>query len=244
MLEFGTDYKDVRHENTESMIGTFFAPDEFEMRSFHNAQVFDFDGLQGRVRSSSYTPEPDHPKFGPMMHRLKTIFDKHQKNGYVNFGYETKVFYGHLSPASWRERSSLMPQERRRNARQKVLLEATWESLSNRHEARVDDVSLSGCFVNTYGQVTVGEPIELQILRRSGEWLVLKGHVATYQQGVGFGLAFTDLNYAKKRALQELMTTGGWATCCWSVLVLVAFATLLVVEDDAESEHWACSGRQ
>ncbi len=100
MLEFGTDYKDVRHENTESMIGTFFAPDEFEMRSFHNAQVFDFDGLQGRVRSSSYTPEPDHPKFGPMMHRLKTIFDKHQKNGYVNFGYETKVFYGHLSPAS------------------------------------------------------------------------------------------------------------------------------------------------
>jgi len=102
-----------------------------------------------------------------------------------------------------------MPLERRRNQREKVVLEATWESLSNRHEARVDDVSLSGCFVNTYGQVTVGEPIELQILRRSGEWLVLKGYVVNYQQGVGFGLAFTDLNYAKKRALQELMTTGG-----------------------------------
>lgn len=102
-----------------------------------------------------------------------------------------------------------MPQERRRNERQKVLLEATWESLSSRHEARVDDVSLSGCFVNTYGPVTIGEPIELQILRRSGEWLVLKGRVATYQHGVGFGLAFTDLNYATKRALQDLMTTGG-----------------------------------
>ena len=102
-----------------------------------------------------------------------------------------------------------MPQERRRNERQKVLLEAKWESLSSRHEARVDDVSLSGCFVNTYGQVTIGEPIELQILRRSGEWLVLKGHVATYQHGVGFGLAFTDLNYATKRALQDLMTAGG-----------------------------------
>ena len=102
-----------------------------------------------------------------------------------------------------------MPLERRRNERHKVVLEATWESLSKRHEARVDDVSVSGCFVNTYGQVTVGEEIELKILRSSGEWLELKGYVATYQQGVGFGLAFTDLNYAKKRALQDLMTTGG-----------------------------------
>jgi SAM-dependent methyltransferase len=100
MLEFGTDYKDVRHENTEQSIGAFFAPDEFELRSFPNTQVFDFEGLQGRVRSSSYTPEPDHPKFNPMMHRLKTIFDKHNKNAHVNFDYETKVFYGHLSPAS------------------------------------------------------------------------------------------------------------------------------------------------
>jgi len=102
-----------------------------------------------------------------------------------------------------------MPLERRRNQREKVVLEATWESLSNRHEARVDDVSLSGCFVNTYGQVTVGEPIELQILRRSGEWLVLKGTVATYQHGVGFGLAFTDLTDETKRALQDLIATGG-----------------------------------
>jgi PilZ domain-containing protein len=101
-----------------------------------------------------------------------------------------------------------MSNERRHNERQKVLLEAKWESMSARHEARIDDVSLSGCFVNTYGPATVGEPIELKILLRSGEWLELKGHVATYQHGVGFGLAFTDLNYAKKRALQDLISTG------------------------------------
>ena len=100
MLEFGTDYKEVRHENAEAMIGGFFAPDEFTLRGFPNTQVFDYDGLTGRVRSSSYTPEPNHPNFDPMMRRLKTIFDKHQKNGYVNFDYETKVFYGHLSTTS------------------------------------------------------------------------------------------------------------------------------------------------
>jgi hypothetical protein len=102
-----------------------------------------------------------------------------------------------------------MPEERRRNERQKVLLEARWESMSTRHEARVDDVSLSGCFVNTYGPVAVGEPIELKILRRSGEWLALNGYVATYQHGVGFGLAFTDLSEENKRALQDLIATRG-----------------------------------
>lgn len=102
-----------------------------------------------------------------------------------------------------------MPDERRSDDRQKVLLEAGWESLSKRHEARVDDVSLSGCFVNTYGAVTVGEAVELKIRRRSGEWLSLTGHVATYQNGVGFGLAFTDLSEENKKALQDLIATGG-----------------------------------
>jgi len=102
-----------------------------------------------------------------------------------------------------------MPDERRRNQRQKVLLEARWESLSRRHEARVDDVSLSGCFVNTYGPVTVGEEIELQILRRSGEWLALNGFVATYQHGVGFGLAFTELTEESRNQLQDLIASGG-----------------------------------
>ena len=101
-----------------------------------------------------------------------------------------------------------MPDERRRNVRQKVLLEARWESLSKRHEARVDDISVSGCFVNTYGQVEVGESIELKILRPSGAWLALHGHVVTYQHGVGFGLAFSELSEENKRALQNLITTG------------------------------------
>ena len=102
-----------------------------------------------------------------------------------------------------------MPEERRRNQRQKVLLEARWESLSKRHEARVDDVSLSGCFVNTYGPVTIGEPVELSVRRRSGEWLRLRGYVATYQNGVGFGMAFTDLTEEKKKALLDLIASGG-----------------------------------
>lgn len=100
LLDFGTDYKEVRHENVAGRIESFFAPDKVASKIFPNTQVFDFEGLSGRVRSASYTPEPEDPKFEPMMCLLKAIFDKHQKNGYVNFDYETKVFYGHLSTTS------------------------------------------------------------------------------------------------------------------------------------------------
>jgi SAM-dependent methyltransferase len=100
LLKFGTDYTEVRHDKGMPTIEQFFAGDRFVMKGFPNTQVFDFNGLRGRIRSSSYTPEPDHPAFEPMMRELEAIFDKHQKNGYVNFEYETKVFYGQLSKSS------------------------------------------------------------------------------------------------------------------------------------------------
>jgi len=100
-----------------------------------------------------------------------------------------------------------MSGERRSNERKHILLEARWESLSSRHEARVDDVSLGGCFVNTYAKVEIGEHIEIEIQLPSGEWLPLRGQVASFQHGVGFGLAFTSLTANETAGLKELMRT-------------------------------------
>ncbi|HEY6805222.1 MAG TPA: class I SAM-dependent methyltransferase [Pyrinomonadaceae bacterium] len=94
LLKYGTDYQDVRHDRTESTIDEFFAPGKPKLAIFPNQQIFDHDGLRGRVLSSSYTPEPNHPSFLAMMLDLKSIFDKHQQNGRVVFDYDTKVFYG------------------------------------------------------------------------------------------------------------------------------------------------------
>ena len=98
-----------------------------------------------------------------------------------------------------------MSGERRTNVRKKILLEARWESMSRTHEARVDDVSLGGCFVNTYGHVELNEPVNVQILLPSGEWLALRGRVATDQPGVGFGMSFANLSKNEKAALQKLI---------------------------------------
>jgi len=100
-----------------------------------------------------------------------------------------------------------MPDERRINRRKRLLLEAKWKGVSRRHEARVDDVSLGGCFVNTYAQVELGEHIDLEIQLASGEWLPLRGDVASYQPGVGFGMSFTSLTDEETAGLEELMIT-------------------------------------
>jgi len=101
----------------------------------------------------------------------------------------------------------MMGEERRRSERKRVLLEAKWESMSHTHDARVDDVSLGGCFVNTFGRVELQETVNLQILLPSGEWLPLQGEVASYQPGVGFGLAFTSLSGEEAEVLKELLLT-------------------------------------
>jgi PilZ domain-containing protein len=100
-----------------------------------------------------------------------------------------------------------MSEDRRNSERKRILLEAKWASMSRTHEARVDDVSLGGCFVNTYGKVELDEPVDLKIQLPSGEWLPLRGKVASYQPGVGFGMAFTSLTYEETAILKELILT-------------------------------------
>ncbi len=96
LLKYGTDYQEVRHDKAESLIADFFAPELSTLKTFPNEQVFDCEGLRGRVRSSSYTPEPDHPNFEAIISELEQIFEKHNKDGRVTFDYDTKVYFGHL----------------------------------------------------------------------------------------------------------------------------------------------------
>jgi ubiquinone/menaquinone biosynthesis C-methylase UbiE len=96
LLRYGTDYEKVRHENVTGEIADFFSPQSFQLQTLENAQHFNFDSLKGRLLSSSYTPNPEHPDFKPMLKELEEIFHSNQENGIVSFEYETRVYYGHL----------------------------------------------------------------------------------------------------------------------------------------------------
>jgi len=99
LRHYGTDYEKVRHEKVTGEIAEFFAPESFELQTLENAQHFDFDSLKGRLLSSSYAPDLDHPNHAPMLEELKDIFQANQIDGIVSFEYETKVYYGHLQPS-------------------------------------------------------------------------------------------------------------------------------------------------
>jgi SAM-dependent methyltransferase len=97
LLEYGTDYKEVSVKYAEeSMLAALYGPSEMRTKSFDNEQVFDFDGLRGRLTSASYTPEPGHQNFDPLMRELEALFRRHERDGRVVVAYDTKVFYGRL----------------------------------------------------------------------------------------------------------------------------------------------------
>jgi SAM-dependent methyltransferase len=100
LLTRGTDYREVSNKYAdESALRPFFGPRGMRSKVFENRQTFDFEGLKGRLLSSSYTPEPGHPNHQPMLEELSALFDTHASNGHVVFEYETKVYYGQLREA-------------------------------------------------------------------------------------------------------------------------------------------------
>ena len=97
LREFATDYEKVNHRNIDpSVLRDFFRAEPKKVR-FPYAQHFDFEGLKGRLLSSSYAPLRGQPKHEAMLRRLRQVFDAHQQDGQVAFEYDTLVYYGQLA---------------------------------------------------------------------------------------------------------------------------------------------------
>jgi SAM-dependent methyltransferase len=67
-----------------------------ELAVFPNRQTLDYAGLEGRLMSSSYAPEPGHPEHEPMIAGLRELFERHSRAGKVVFSYRTLVYFGQL----------------------------------------------------------------------------------------------------------------------------------------------------
>ncbi len=96
LRRYGTDYEKVTVRIFDAERLRIYFPDGFRTFTFPNEQVFDFDGLAGRVLSSSYSPAPDHPSYAPMMRELRRLFDRYQEDGTVRFVYETELHIGSI----------------------------------------------------------------------------------------------------------------------------------------------------
>ncbi len=94
---YAPEYAQVDHKQVDlDTIQAAFPTVNFQTRSFDNQQRFDFEGVKGRLLSSSYAPEAGDPNHAPMLAELAAIFGTHQQHGEIVFEYDTRVTYGQL----------------------------------------------------------------------------------------------------------------------------------------------------
>jgi SAM-dependent methyltransferase len=97
LIRFSVDYSQVRETYPEAeAMRKFFGEKNYHSGELPNFQEFDFEGLAGRLRSSSYVPKEGNPDYGSMMKELKRLFDENQVDGRVRMNYTTQIYFGHL----------------------------------------------------------------------------------------------------------------------------------------------------
>jgi SAM-dependent methyltransferase len=93
----GVDYNAVAERYSDDAdMQQWFGPGLRHTGHFHYVQKLDFDGLRGRLMSSSYAPKPGHPHFEPAMQVLQSLFDATARQGVVDFEYDTRIYVGVL----------------------------------------------------------------------------------------------------------------------------------------------------
>ena len=94
---YAIDYDVVDHRQiTMDVLQQFYGSKDVGFKMFDNEQIFDLQGLQGRVLSCSYMPTPGHPRFDEMIQALSSLFQRFQEDDRISMGYNTLMYYGKL----------------------------------------------------------------------------------------------------------------------------------------------------
>ena len=77
-------------------MNSFFSEQTIKTASFSNVQQFDWQGFKGRLLSMSFIPGAEDTKYGAMLDQLNNIFIHYEKNGMIEFLYNTNLYYSHI----------------------------------------------------------------------------------------------------------------------------------------------------
>jgi SAM-dependent methyltransferase len=99
LLHYSVDYEQVQHKYLASYeaLERFFSPNPMQVITQRAQQKLDFDGLRGRLLSSSYVPKSGEV-YDAMLEALPQLFSGHAEDGHVILEYDTRIYYGHVSP--------------------------------------------------------------------------------------------------------------------------------------------------
>lgn len=95
--DYATDYSKVDHKQIDDEVVREFFGFAPPKKIFPSSQQFDYEGLKGRLLSSSYAPEHGQPHHAEMIRDLEKLFATHQQSGHIEFIYDTVVYNGQLA---------------------------------------------------------------------------------------------------------------------------------------------------
>lgn len=98
LQELAPEYGKVNHMNLGAAdITEFFATESMQQMHFDNRQQLDFDGLLGRLKSSSYCPDEDSETYTRLRDALRDLFDQHATAGLLTFEYDCQLYHGPIA---------------------------------------------------------------------------------------------------------------------------------------------------
>ena len=95
----------------------------------------------------------------------------------------------------------------RQDERYSYLKEVELEFASGKRSARISDISLGGCYIDTIAQVPVGDPLTLHIASTNGESMHFQGKVAYLLDGFGFGVEFVNVTEQQREFLSGVVSS-------------------------------------
>jgi SAM-dependent methyltransferase len=91
-----TDYQEVKHENlNDNDFKRFFGTSNYQIKSYDNSQLINYNSLEGGILSRSYVPTEGRA-YSNMIRELKEIFEKHNIDGKIKIEYKTNIYFSKL----------------------------------------------------------------------------------------------------------------------------------------------------
>jgi hypothetical protein len=97
--------------------------------------------------------------------------------------------------------------DRRTEQRFSVNIDVEWEGFIGKQSGTISDISVSGCFVLSSGEVDDGDYIKIWFPLTNGKKIEFWGEVVNHVFEIGYGIRFIKLSEAQKDFLEVFVDT-------------------------------------
>ncbi len=102
-----------------------------------------------------------------------------------------------------------MSEALKQNEQVNVSLDVVWQGGAGKYDARMGEISMDGCFIDSMGQEVLGETINFNVRLPSRIWVTLQGEVVCQEYPIGFEVRFTDLTAENRKLITQVVAAHG-----------------------------------